>query len=175
MIGKPTETEYAPSHVLYLTLVPENDAVAVLEREADSLAKLADRLAPERETYAYAPGKWTVRQVIGHLIDAERAFGYRIFAVSRGEAAPLPGFEENSYVANAPYAETPLAALLAELAAVRAGNLFLLRAIPDPAWRRIGTANGKTVSARALVYVLAGHFRHHANVLRDRYGLASSI
>ena len=109
--------------------------------------------------------------MLGHLVDGERIFGYRAFCISRGETAALPSFDENRYVAAAGSDATPLAELADELALVRRSNLVVLRRLEPPEWARVGTASGKPVSVRALAWVMAGHPRHHLEVLRERYGL----
>ena len=120
---RPRETEYAPFYAGYVALVPETEILAVLEGQVDEVLALAARVPPEKEGHRYAEGKWSIRQVVGHLVDAERVFGYRAFCFSRGEAAPLPSFDENAYVAAARSDRWPLRELAEELALVRRSNL----------------------------------------------------
>ncbi len=167
--GRPAVNEYAPYHERYVSLVPEADAVVALERQTDELGQLS--VSEAREGFRYAADKWSVRQVIGHLVDAERVFGYRLFCISRGEQAALPSFDENAYVAESRYAEIPMADLVRELLAVRATSLVALRRLGAQTWLRQGTASGKAISVRALAYVVAGHARHHLKILRDRYSV----
>jgi hypothetical protein len=169
MSTRPGETEYAPFFAGYMALVPEEDVLAVLEGQVGELLSLPVR--SEKETYRYAPGKWSVREVVGHMADAERVFGYRAFCISRGEKASLPGFDEDAYVARSSFDTRPLRSLVEELCAARRANLPLLRAAGEEAWRQTGTANGKEVSVRALAFIMAGHVRHHLKVLRERYGV----
>jgi hypothetical protein len=168
---RPTDTEYAPFYGGYIARVPESDPLSALEAQPAELRMFADRVTPEDELYRYALGKWSVRQVFGHLIDTERVMGYRAFCVGRGEGNPLPGFDENEYVARADSEERPIKELAHEFAAVRHANLWAIRRWAPEDWDRIGTANGKPVSARALAYIMAGHVRHHIALLRDRYGI----
>jgi hypothetical protein len=168
---RPSDTEYAPYFAGYVGLVPETDILSVLEEQKAAFHRLA-AVEPGREAFRYAPGKWSVREVAGHLTDAERVFGYRAFAISRGEKAGLPAFDENEYVATSGYGGVPLAALVAELVAVRDANLAFLRRLPADGWSRIGTASGKSITVRALAWIMAGHPRHHLNVLRERYAIA---
>ncbi len=170
--GRPADTEYAPFYAGYIGLVPEADVLATLESQIDDFRRFAASVPPDRETYRYAPDKWSVREVLGHLTDGERVFGYRSFCFSRGEQQPLPAFEENAYVAQSGYGRVPLADLADELITVRRANLAVLRRLEPAAWARVGTASGKPVSVRALAYVMVGHPRHHLAVLRERYGLA---
>ena len=169
----PAESEYAPATPLRRKVAAEGDVVAALQAQRDELAALP-AVASGRETHRYADGKWTVREVVGHLGDGERVFGYRIFCISRGETQPLPGFDENVYAARSGAAERPLAALVAELLALRDSNLALVRRLDEQAWDQRGVANNNPISTRALVYVLAGHTRHHLDILRERYGVAAA-
>lgn len=169
---KPDAAEYAPFYAGYVSLVTEDDVMAVLEAQPAELVAVASRTPKDREQHRYGPGKWTVRQIFGHLVDGERVFGYRAFCISRGEEQALPGFDEQTYVAAGDADRRPLSDLAAEFAAVRASNLAALRRLDDSAFRRIGNANGAPVSVRALATIMAGHVRHHLGVLRARYGVA---
>ena len=169
MSDRPLETEYAPPYAPYVSLVPEVDIVSVLENQVVAVRRAAT-VPAERETHRYAPGKWTIREVFGHLVDAERVFGYRAFCVSRGEQHPLPGFDENEYVARSLFGGCSLAELVTEFATVRESNLAVFRRLDQAGWQRFGNANGTSISVRALAYILAGHVRHHLGVLRSRYG-----
>jgi hypothetical protein len=171
MTQRPTADEYAPFYAGYIGKVTEDDVLPVLAEQPAILRRLAAAVPPERETYRYAPGKWSVREVAGHLGDVERVFGYRAWRISRGDTTPLSGFDENRYVEASNYGERPLAELVEELATLRQANLALLRSLPPEAWPRLGTANNNPISVRALAYIMAGHVRHHLDVLRERYGV----
>ncbi len=173
MMSRPPAEEYADPYARYVARVPEEDVLSVLAAQPDELRRLTAGVAPERETFRYAPDKWSLRQVLGHLVDGERAFGYRAFCISRGEKANLPSFDENEYIAGSPYDRIPLADLAEEFGLVRGGNLRVLRALPADAWAAMGTASGHAVSVRALAWIMAGHVRHHQEVLRERYGLGA--
>ena len=166
---RPLETEYAPFYRGYVAHVGEEDILPVLRSQLDHLDALLGRVTPERETYAYAEGKWSIRELAGHLIDAERVFGYRAFCIARGETRNLPGFDEKEYMLSAPYNQIDLEDLLSELRLVRLANIAMLRNLDDQAWLRIGTANDAQVTVRALAFIIAGHVRHHMGVLRERY------
>lgn len=168
---RPADTEYAPFYASYIARVPETDPVPALEAQPAELHRIADRIAPEDETFRYAPDKWSVRQVIGHMIDTERVMGYRAFCIGRGEGKPLPGFDEKEYVARADSEERSVKELAHEFAAVRHANLWTIRRWAPEDWDRVGNANGKSISARALAYLMAGHVRHHIALLRERYGI----
>jgi DinB superfamily len=169
VIGRPSDAEYAPFYAGYVSLVPETGILPVLERQATDLRRLALSVAPDHERYAYASGKWTIREVFGHLADAERVFGYRAFCISRGDQAPLPGFDEQAYVAHSRFAEYPLADFVREFALLRETNIVVLRRLSEPAWTREGTANGSPVSVRAIAFIMTGHVRHHLRILAERY------
>jgi hypothetical protein len=170
-IARPGEGEYAPFYAGYVALVPESDILAVLERQSGELRDLAVSVPAERETHRYAEGKWSVREVLGHLVDGERVFGYRAFCISRGERAALPSFDEKQYVAETCSDAIPLRQLADELALVRESNLAFLRRLEPREWERAGTASGKPITVRALAWIMAGHPRHHVRILRERYGI----
>jgi hypothetical protein len=166
---RPLESEYAPFYRGYVAHVSEEEILPALRSQLDELDVLLGRVTPERETYSYAEGKWSIRELAGHLIDAERVFGYRAFCIARGETRNLPGFDENQYMLSAPYHQIDLEDLLSELRLVRLANIAMLRNLDDQAWMRLGTANDAQVSVRALAFIMAGHVRHHMGVLRERY------
>jgi len=168
---RPSQTEYAPFYAAYVSLVPEPDILEVLRRQVLELERVARSVPPERETYRYAPEKWSIREVFGHLGDGERVFGYRAFCISRADPAMLPGFDEKTYIANAGYDRRPLAEIASDLVAARQSNLRVLSSLEETAWRRSGNANGSPVSVRALGFIMAGHARHHLKVLSERYGV----
>lgn len=168
---RPADTEYAPFYASYIARVPETDPMPALEVQPAEIHTLADRITLDDELYRYALDKWSVRQVIGHIIDTERVMGYRAFCIARGETKPLPGFDEKAYVAHADSDERPIKELAHEFSAVRHANLWVIRRWAPEDWERVGNANGKSVSARALAYIMAGHVRHHLALLRERYGI----
>jgi len=168
---KPQPSENAPFYAEYIATVPDGDIVQLLEQQVAALRAFANRLAPERETFRYAPDKWTVRELVGHVIDAERVFGYRLVCISRGDRNSLPGFDENEYVAAANFNARPLQSLVDEFALLRGANLMAMRALDAAAWQRIGLANNNPVSVRALAYIMAGHVNHHLTMLQTRYEL----
>jgi uncharacterized damage-inducible protein DinB len=169
---RPRDGEYAPFYAPYVALVPETDILGVLEQQVEEIRRLAASVPAERETHRYADGKWSIREVLGHLVDGERVFGYRAFCISRGERAGLPSFDENQYVAATRYDAIPLRELADDLALVRRSNLAVLRRLAPPDWTRVGTTSGNAVTVRALAWVMAGHPRHHLDILRERYGVA---
>jgi hypothetical protein len=168
-MNRPSQAEFAPYYQDYVDQVSESDIMQVLRSELDDLDVLLSRVPAEKETYAYADGKWTIREIVGHLIDGERVFGYRALCIARGEKQNLPGFDQNDYMATAPYKAIELEDLLSEMRLVRLSNIAMFRSLDEEAWERVGTANENQVTVRALAFIMAGHLRHHMNVLRERY------
>jgi uncharacterized protein (TIGR03083 family) len=170
-IGRPESDEIPAHFVGYISKVTESDPVAVLAAQIDVTAALLRGLSDADALKRYAPGKWSVKEVVGHLADTERIMAYRALRIARGDETPLPGFDENAYVPPAKFDVRPLADLVADFRAVRVATLGLLRSFDADAWRRRGTASGKPISVRALGYVIPGHERHHVEILKTRYGL----
>lgn len=168
-LGRPAETEYYAYYKTYMARVPEEEILAPMESQLEEFRRALQEIGEEQSRFRYAAGKWSIREVVGHLIDSERLFAYRALCISRGEQTPLPGFDENSYIANSAYADTPLAELLRELQLLREANLILFRRLTLDQWHRRGVANGKEVTVRALAWIIVGHFRHHEAVLKERY------
>ncbi len=168
-ITRPNADEYAPYAANYIRQVPDGDVLAILAEQLPALDSLLGGLSDEGASGRFAPGEWSVKEVVGHLIDAERIFSYRLLAVSRGEQVSLPGFEQDDYVRAASFDARSFADLREELHLLRRANLLAYRTItPEVALRR-GTANGHTFSVRALVYLLAGHCNYHLVDLREQY------
>lgn len=172
--SSPAPSEYAPYFGRYIALVPEERFVATLGGQPDDYRALLGKLSAERAGYRYAPEKWTIRQVVGHVIDAERVFAYRALCIARGETASLPKFDENGYADMAGHDACPLGELLDEFSLVRQANLALFRHIDGSAWQRTGTVNQNPLSTRGLAYIMVGHAQHHAGILRERYAAALS-
>jgi hypothetical protein len=175
MTSRPSDSEFAPYYLRYVSLAHESDALSALGVQAVDLTRVMASVPPERETFRYAPGKWSVREVLGHLIDDERVLGTRAFCISRGELASLPSFDENQYVAASDYNARPLAELLEEFTLIRTSNLLFLRRLTQEGWTRMGTTSDKPVSVRALAFIMVGHVRHHLNVLRTAYGVSAAV
>jgi uncharacterized damage-inducible protein DinB len=166
---RPNADEFAPYYGTYVARVPDGPIVETLAAQlADTMALLRP-LTDEVARARYDAGKWSVKEVVGHIVDAERVFMYRALTFGRGDGGPLPSFDENAFVPAAGHDEVALPALLDELAAVRASSVALLRHLPREAWARQGIASGKPVTVRALAWIAAGHERHHLAVIRERY------
>lgn len=168
---RPAPSEYAPSHAGYVDIVPEGDVEALLETQLRETTALLAGLDEAAGNHRYAPDKWSVKEVVGHVCDAERVFAYRMLRVARGDTTPLPGFEQNAWVPLSGAADRTLSSLVEEYRAVRAATLTLVGSLEPAAIGRAGMASGSPVTVRGLVYVIAGHERHHVTILRERYGL----
>jgi uncharacterized damage-inducible protein DinB len=172
LVTKPAPEEQAPYFSRYLDRVADGDILGTLAGQlADTLATLR-RVSDEDSLRRYAPGKWSVREVLGHVMDTDRIFGYRALRIARGDKTPLPGFEQDDYIPAAQFDRRPWADLLAEFEAVRRSNLLMLSGFDEEAWLRRGTVDGNTVSTRALAYLMAGHELHHMGVLCEKYGIS---
>lgn len=157
----------------YIELIPEGEVLAILREQSEKVIRLYETLtAPGGEDYRYAAGKWSLKEVLGHMIDTERIFAYRALCIARGEQQPLPGFDQNEYMQKEPFAHLDLARLLNLYRLTRLSNLALFETFTEEDERRMGICSSYPLSARALVTMIAGHERHHLNVLADRYGLA---
>jgi uncharacterized damage-inducible protein DinB len=171
-IPAPGEGEYSPRARVYVDAVRDvSDVRALLREQPRSLRAALEPLSDGEALARYAPGKWSVKEVVGHVADTERIFAYRLLRIARGDQTPLPGFEQELYVAGARFDARPLASVLAEFETARAATLALLEGLDAEALARGGTASDHPVSASALVYVIAGHVQHHLGVLREKYGL----
>lgn len=168
-ITKPASDEYAPYYDTYVSKVPGTCALAALEAQRESTRQFLGTIPEGKASFRYAPGKWTVREVLGHLADAERIFAYRMLRFARNDQAPLASFDENAYVPEGRFERRALAELAAEFTAVRDATLALARSLDAETMLRRGTASNKVMSVRALAWVIAGHEIHHLGVLRERY------
>jgi DinB superfamily len=168
---RPQRTEYRDYFEQYISLVTEEDVLALMTTQMGAIVGALGGLDPARGGHRYAAGKWTVREVLGHLIDAERVFGYRALSIARGETFSLPPFDENRYVAVAHHDGVPIDALAEEFSAVRRSHVLMLGQLDEAAWCRVGVANQHPLSTRAVAFIMAGHTRHHANLYTERYGI----
>lgn len=166
---RPQPNEYAPYFSRYIDLVPEEDIVGIIDKQGRETTELLSKIGEEKSAFRYAPEKWSIKQVVGHVTDTERIFDYRLLAIARGESQSLPGFDENDYMRNSNFDDLSFADIIDGLAVTRRSTLSLLRGLSDQAWTRMGVANENKTSARAIAYMIAGHERHHLRVLRERY------
>jgi DinB superfamily len=169
LMSRPPADEYAPHQEAYVAAVPEGDVLDLLERQRQETQALLAGLSDAAALHQYAPGKWSVKEVVGHIADAERVFGDRALRFAREDQTPLPSFDEQAYTPAGRFDARPLADLLGELDAVRHATIALFRGFDARALARRGVAAGHGVSVRALAYIIAGHERHHVSILRERY------
>ncbi len=171
---RPASSEYAPFYAGYVGHVPPGDLIGLLETQIEDTLGLLSGLSEDEAGYRYAPDKWSIKQVVGHLIEAERIFVYRALAFSRNETKPLPGYAQNDYVEAANFDEQAWSDLLDEWRVVRKATVCFFRSLNPAMMERAGIANGVGFTVRALACIIAGHERHHVSVLRARYGLDSA-
>lgn len=169
-IRRPAATEYAPAFGNYVRLAPEGDVPAFLEGQLEELLGLLGGLSEKQSLARHAPYTWSVKEVVGHIADCERIFGYRLLRIARKDATPLASFDENTYMSAAEFDRWPFAELLKEFDYIRRSHLLLLRNLPPDAWTRIGVVNDHPMSVRAMAFVLAGHAKHHLDILHKRLG-----
>ncbi|GGJ73543.1 DinB family protein [Deinococcus aquiradiocola] len=165
---RPQPGDHSEFHARYVNLVPETDVLAAMQAQAP-VTRAALLAFADRPDHAYAPGKWTVRQVLGHMTDTERVFGYRALSFARADTSPLPGFEQDDWMATTDFGTYRLPDLLTEFETVRAGHLSWLTHLPDAAWEGRGVASGQSVTVRSLAFMLLGHERAHLQILQERY------
>ncbi len=170
MISRPTPDEYSPFAAGYVALVPDEDVIEKLEQLKSTSYQLFSSLTQEQANYAYAAGKWTVKQALGHMIDTERTFAYRALVFSRNHIE-LPGFDQDIYVAANDLSAISIKDLAEEFKATRQANLYMIKALGAEQLLRDGIASGARFTVRAFVYMLAGHELHHLNIFRERYSI----
>lgn len=168
-LPRPTADDAAPYYFTYIDQVPEGDVLEVLASGVGDTRRCLAGIDRATEDHRYAPGKWTVREALGHVVDAERVFGYRAFHIARGDASPLPSMDPDAYARTAGADRRPVAELLDELEHLRRAHLLLFRGLDAEAWQRSGIASGVPVRVRALPFILAGHEIHHRRILVERY------
>ncbi|WP_374948584.1 DinB family protein [Mucilaginibacter sp.] len=169
MINPPQPNEYQAYFETYVSKVPRGaDVMELLEQLQTTTYNLFSNMTEMQSEHAYAKGKWTIKQVLGHIIDTERVFAFRAFCFSR-ENAVLPGFDQDVYVNNTDFNSRPIQSLATELRATRESNLYLFGNLTANQLDRMGTASGNPVSVKALVYMAAGHELHHLQILKERY------
>lgn len=168
-VGRPQPGEYAPCYEKYISQIQGEDILGVLDEQHGQTRLLFSRCSEADGDLRYAPEKWSVKEVIGHVSDAERVFGYRALRIARCDATPLSGFDENDYVKHGPFTRRPLPDLIEDFVAVRQATLSLFRNCDPEGWTRRGVANQNAVSVRSLAYIIAGHELHHRRILQEKY------
>jgi len=167
--GRPQAGEYASYYEKYVSLISATDILGVLEGQRLAMTQLLGARSEREGNFRYAPDKWTVKEVIGHVTDAERIFAYRALRIARGDRTPMEGFEQDDYVKTGGSSQRPLTDLSEEFASVRDATLSLFRSLSDSAWTLRGVVNKNEVSVRALAYIIAGHEVHHRRILEEKY------
>jgi uncharacterized damage-inducible protein DinB len=168
-MARPITPEIPAFYQGYIDLVPENDIFLALDNSREELKEFLSGIHSSKAAYAYAPGKWTVAQVLQHTIDAERIFAYRALRIARGDKTPLPGWEEKDYAVQATASHRSIAELVEEILSVRKASTLLLISFTDDCWEKTGTANGRTMDVLTIAFLIVGHMRHHIKILRERY------
>ncbi len=171
-MSRPNSADYAAYYDKYVSLVPEDDVLSAMRSETARTSAFLKGVSDEDATRRHPPYTWSIKEVVGHLIDAERVFGYRALRFARGDATPLAGFDENAYAQIAEFDRLPLSDLAAEFASLRQSHLWFFGNLPELAWERKGPANGNEISVQTLAFLLVGHERHHLAILRKRLGQA---
>ncbi|MCZ8511035.1 DinB family protein [Paenibacillus filicis] len=166
---RPTSGEYGGDFGKYINRVPDGNIFEILTRQLSENTEFLSGLTETQAGHRYAPGKWSLKEVIGHVIDNERIMAYRLLRIARGDRTPLPGYDENALMEGSSFDELPWSAVLEDYAAVRRATLTLLEGLREDAWSRLGVANNAELSAKALAYIIAGHEIHHLGVIRERY------
>jgi uncharacterized damage-inducible protein DinB len=169
MINKPQPDEYTEYQNRYVKLVPKGPVLEILDYLRDSTYNFFSRMNAEQADYAYAEGKWTLKQVLGHMIDTEKVFSYRAFCFSRGEEQVLPAFDQDQYVENSSYETRTIQDLAAEFKAVRQASIYLYNSLTQQQQLRTGRVSDYQISVRALVYLTIGHEVYHLNLVKERY------
>ncbi|MDQ0874926.1 hypothetical protein QFZ77_003585 [Paenibacillus sp. V4I3] len=169
MLQRPSSEEYSPFFTGYINQVPESDYLSFLHSQLDAVIALFSSISNEQGLYRYEPGKWSLKEVLGHMTDTERIMSYRMLRIARGDTTNLPGFDQDLFITNTSFDELSMDDLLNDFKAVREATFTLLKTISEAAWSRKGIANANVISARALAYVIAGHAQHHLGVIRQKY------
>jgi uncharacterized damage-inducible protein DinB len=170
-IARPGADEYFEYYGKYVALLATDDAMTALQDQIADTVRVLKSADETRALHRYAPGKWSVKEVVGHVTDAERIFAYRALRIGRADTTPIEGFDENTYVPAGRFDRRPLTELVTDYEIARQGTLALFRGFDEEAMTRRGTANGKTISVRAIAWIIAGHELHHRSILVEKYGL----
>ncbi len=168
-LTRPLPGEYAEGYAPYIAAAPEGDPLALLAAQLDEVTTLFSGLSEVQGGHRYAPGKWSLKDLLQHLSDAERIFAYRCLRIGRGDATPLAGWDEDTYAASAYADGRSVADLLADFHSARRSSLELFRSLPEASWMQQGNSNGRNVTARCFPYIDLGHAAHHLAIIRERY------
>lgn len=169
LISRPETGEFDVYYERYMALVEDGDVISTLTNQAAETSNLLNEIDEEKAGFRYAPGKWSVKELVGHIIDTERIFAYRALRISRGDRTPIEGYEQDDYIKNAEFDKCRLADLAEEFALCRGSNILMYKGLSEAAWHRRGVANECEITVRALAYISAGHELYHVDILKERY------
>ncbi|WP_169084259.1 DinB family protein [Paenibacillus sp. PL91] len=169
MLQRPLKEEYMPYYEQYIGLVGEGSVTEILEKQLASTTELLSDIPEARADYRYAEGKWSLKEVVGHITDNERVMSYRLLRIARGDKTPLAGYDQDEFMSGASFQDWTFSQIIEDYISVRRATLTLLRGLSEAAWLRLGVANEADISARALAYIIAGHEIHHLNIIQDKY------
>lgn len=169
MLKRPANDEFAPYYLPYMKAVPEGDIISTLGQQLEDTKLLLKNVSEEQGLFRYGEGKWSIKEVIGHMTDTERVMAYRLLCIARGETVSLPGFDEKQYTAHATFNEQSMEELIDHFSIVRESTLALMKSFDDASWKRKGLANNTEVTVRGVAYIIAGHAIHHCQIIKERY------
>jgi uncharacterized damage-inducible protein DinB len=166
---RPTPNEYNPYFEGYINQVPEGNIISLMESQLDDTIRFLKEIPLEKHDYRYAENKWTVKEVLGHIIDCERIFSYRALRIARNDKTPLPGFEQDDYIKHANFSQLKFEDLIEQFFGLRKSTLLMFESFEEEYFTRIGVSNNHEISSRALAYIIVGHVTHHINIIKERY------
>jgi hypothetical protein len=169
LISRPDPSEYAAYYGKYVSLVPDGQMMDLLEANMNETVSFLSSIPESRTGFRYAEGKWSIKEVLGHVNDTERVFAYRALRIARNDTTPLPGFDQEGFVRSGRFDQRDWKSLIEEFKAIRKSTIFLFEHFPEEAWSRKGTASNNPVTVRAIAWILIGHGIHHLQILRERY------
>ena len=169
MIQRPEVSEFSEFYLTYVNSVPDGDLLKILKENLEKTTAVAEGLSEKAGQSRYAPGKWSIKEVLGHMTDTERIMSYRLLRIGRGDRTPLAGFNENDYIDASNFDRLSIQQIIEDFTAVRKATITLINNMPEEAWENIGVANNNETTTRALAYIIAGHALHHLKIINERY------
>jgi len=166
---RPQSNDYAPNYGKYVMLVPDGNFLQILQTQLQQMKLLLEPLTDQQADFRYAPGKWSIKETLGHINDAERVFAYRILRIARADQTPLPGFEQDDFVKVSNASSRKVSDLLEEFTAIRRATIALIHSLDDASWLRRGTASGNEVTVLAIAFIIVGHVLHHRAIFEEKY------
>lgn len=169
MIERPIASEYPEYYQPYVNLVPDGDLLSILKGHLAQTVAALEGISEEDGRFRYASGKWSIKEVLGHMTDTERIMSYRLLRIGRGDQTPLAGFEENEYIEGSEFDQLPIKTILEDFTATRNATISLIKNMPFSAWERKGYANNQEQTTRAIAWIITGHAMHHLKIINERY------